>query len=223
MTIQLQSTSNVAVSTCALLYGAAKSGKTRTIPTCESPVICSTDKGLSSIREHNIPFVDCTTWSQVQEFATWAVSSKEATQFSTIVIDDLSEAAEILLAEVKPRHKSNIPAYGEFADTLMAFVRKIREVPRNILLICKQEKVRDETTGGLLYGPKLPGQLSQQNMPYLVGEIWHMEQWTDPSTQIVHDVIRTKRTNSVDAGSRSGRLAEIEFANMANIFAKVRS
>lgn len=218
--MQLQSTNSVQVQPHCIVYGPAKSGKTRLIPTCDSPVVCSTDAGLASIREHNIPFVECTTWKQVSEFMTW-VRSGGASQFKTVVFDDLSEMAALYLDMALKANKDGRQAYGQMADEILAFIREVRSLPNiTVVLICKQERIQDENKA-LIYAPMVPGKAINPLLSYLVGQIYHMETWTDPATNQVHEVLRCKRDNTCEAGDRSGKLGEIEMAHLGNINAKI--
>lgn len=222
--MDILTTQSLRAQTHCLIYGPAKSGKTRLALTAPAPIICDLDKGLSSVREANLPYVQCGSYSQYLAFHKWVTTSPQAKQFQTIIIDDLTELAELFLIDEKPKHKNLMQAYGALNDAMMLLIRELRALQdKNVVLLCKQERVKDETTGGLIYGPKIPGQAVGPMLPYLVGEVYHIEKWTNPEDKQTYDVLRTVRDNSVDAGSRSGKLAPIEYANLAHVFAKVMS
>lgn len=224
--MQILTTASVQVTTHCLIYGPAKSGKTRLLATAPNPIICSSDDGLSSIRESDIPFVAVRNWKETQDFVTWAINSQEAKRFHTICFDDLTEICEQFLVEERPRHKNTMQAYGRLNDEVMLLIRRLREIRgQHVVLIAKQERIKDELTGGMLYSAMIPGKAVQSTLPYLIGEVYHMEQWVDPQSKIAYEVLRTKRdpANQYDAGSRSGKLGEIEFANLTAIFQKVMS
>lgn len=219
--MQLQSTNSVVVQPHCIVYGPAKSGKTRLIATCEAPVICSTDMGLASIREHNIPFVECETWDKVAQFMQW-VRGGGANQFKTIVFDDLTEMASLYLDKALKATSHGQKAYGMMADEILHFIREVRVLSgATVVLICKQERIQNENKE-LIYAPMIPGKAVNPLLSYLVGQIYHMETWTDDQGQ-VHEVLRCKRNQTCEAGDRSGRLGEIEFANLGAINQKVMS
>jgi hypothetical protein len=222
--MQIYTTDTVKVSPCVIVYGAAKSGKTRLIPTCPNPFVISSDEGLASIRDKKIPFCKVAKYSEFKEALAFA-KSPSANQYQTIVIDDLSEVAEQILVEEKPKHKNTMQAFGVLNDELMKVIRELRAIPKLIVMICKQDKIKDETTGGLVFAPYIPGQAVQKMLPFLVDEVYHMESWTDTTKGVTHEVLRTKRDvqNQYEAGSRSGKLDELEFANLTNIFQKILS
>ena len=220
--MQLQSTNTVTVQPHAIIYGPAKSGKTRLIPTLEAPVICSTDLGLASIREHNLPFFECTKWDQVAEFMQW-VRTGGAHQFKTIVFDDLTEMCDLYLLKALRATKDGRQAYGLMQDEIMAFIREVRALHgATVVMLCKEERIQDANLN-LIYSPRIPGKAVAPMLAYLVGQIYRMETYTDPATGKVHEVLRCKRNSMCEAGDRSGKLSEIEFADLGAINRKVMS
>lgn len=224
MTLQLETTANQTLLNHCLVYGPAKSGKTRLALTAPNPVILNTDNGLSVLREHSVPTFDATqTYDQYLQFEN-AAKAGQLNQFDTVIVDDLTELAQIYLTKVKPDHKNLMQAYGALNDEMMRVIRFWRNQSYyTVVFLCKQEKVKDEMTGGMIYGPLIPGKAVQQMLPYLVGSVYQMTTYTDPATQAVHEVLRCKRNNQYDAGDRSGRLSEFEFANLAAVFQKALS
>lgn len=206
-----------------LIYGRAKTGKTRLIPTAPNPVICSADSGLESIRQFNLPYHPVKTYADYLKFEQYAASG-QLSQFQTVALDDLTEIAEIFLKEEKPRHKNLMQAYGALNDEMMRVVRFWRNQEKfTSVIICKQERIKDESTGGLIYAPCIPGKAVAPMLPYLFGSVYHMETWTDPQSSQSYEVLRTKQNSQYEAGDRSGKLAELEMANLSHIFQKVLS
>lgn len=223
--MQILSTANSISLPHCLIYGPPKIGKTVAAATAPKPFIFDCDQGVSSLKGTNTPYFDITTWAQWCEATKWWFESAEAKQFETLVIDDLTEVAELFLVMEKPKHKNLMQAYGQLNDEMMRLIRLYRQPrDRTTVFICKQDRIADTLTGGLIYAPMIPGKAVQQMLPYLVGEVYQMYLWTDPQG-VAHRCLRTARdsTNSFDAGSRSGKLAPIEFANLTNIFNKVKS
>ncbi len=216
------STNTVGVVNHCVIYGRAKSGKTRLIPTAPNPVVCNSDKGLSSIREFDIPFFPVNTYNDYLAFEAAAHSG----QFdgATVFIDDLTEVAEMLLTEELPKHKNGLQAYGALNIEMSRVVRFWRNCTRlTAVLICKQDRIKDYSTGGVIYAPMIPGQAIPQMLPYLMGSVFHMESYTNPADQTQTEVLRCKQNAQYEAGDRSGKLNELEFANLTNVFAKVMS
>ena len=222
MTLTLQSTQSVQLVNHCLVYGKAKAGKTRLLVTAPNPVICSADKGLSSIRQHDLPFYEINSHADYLEFESMA----RAGQFNghTVCLDDLTEICERFLVEEKPKHKNKQQAYGALQDEIMRVCRFWRDqTALTCVILCKQEKVKDESTGGFVYAPRVPGQAVGKDLPYLFGSIFHMEDYVNPADGVRTEVLRTKQNAQYEAGDRSGKLAELEYANLTSIFAKVMS
>ena len=224
--MQIFNTAQVLLTPHCLLYGAAKSGKTRAAATAPNPFFVSSDQGLSSIRERGLPYTVINNWNDTCQFLKWLESSAEAKRYHTIVIDDLSEIAEQFLVEEKPKHKNTMQAYGRLNDEMMMLVRRLRAITSNfIITICKQERIKDEMTGGMIYAPMIAGKAVAPMLPFLSGEVYHMESWTNPETGTAYEVVRTKRDpiGQYEAGSRCGKLTDIEFADFTQIFQKMLS
>jgi hypothetical protein len=178
------------------------------------------DEGLSVLRSSNLPFHRCTTFNDYLVFEN-AAKTGDLNKFDTVCLDDLTELAELFLVTEKPKHKNLMQAYGALNDEMMRIIRFWRNQTNFIVvMICKQERIKDESTGGLIYAPCIPGKAVAPMLPYLLGSVYHMEEWIDPKTQIGTGVLRCKRNSQYEAGDRSGKLAELELANLNNIFTK---
>jgi hypothetical protein len=220
--VKIETTQSVEVQPHALVYGAPKVGKTRLIPTSNNPIVISTDNGLASIRQHNIPFINCTDWKQCKEAMDWIVT-EGCKKYASIWIDDLTEMANMKLLEVLPRVKHGQQAYGEMADEMLARIRAVRQIRGcTVYMICKEERIQDSDLR-LVYAPVIPGKSANMMLSYLVGQVYRMEHYVDQASGQVYEVLRTKRTPTIEAGDRSGKLAELELANISQIYAKIMS
>lgn len=192
------------------------------IPTLDRPVICSTDQGLASIREHNLPFKECKTYEDVREFVAW-IKTPDAQQFATIVFDDFSEICAIYLKKALAANKDGRQAYGQMADEMLALLRELRDVnTHTVVLICKEERIQNQNLA-LVYSPMVPGKAVQPLIAYLFGQVYRMETYTDPQTRQSYPVIRCQKNDTCEAKDRSGKLGELEQAHLGQIIAKVMS
>ena len=202
MTLQLLTTADIAPVNHCLIYGPAKIGKTRSIATAPNPVICSADEGLLSVKAANLPYHPVRTYQDYLAFEK-AAAAGELNGFDTVALDDLTEIANVFLVAEKPKHKNLMQAYGALNDEMMRVVRFWRQQTGfTSVIICKQERIKDESTGGLIYAPDIPGKAVAPQLAYLFGSVYHMEHWTDPATQQTHEVFRCKRNMQYDAGDR---------------------
>ncbi len=230
--MQIQTTKNSKVSPVVLVYGAAGVGKTYLADPnqCESPIVVDVDKGLSSLRAFDVPFVSINTEKDLDEFIAQVKSNfgyAEGQGFKTIILDDLTELGMSWLRNNKHTFKNPMQAYGALADWTMQIIHEFRafsELGFNVVFLCKEEKIQDHTTGGLIWSPQFPGKQIQQMLDYLVGEVFHMEIYVDPAddNQQKHRVFRTVRTPQIAAKSRYGKFGELEYANLNSIFSRMK-
>lgn len=167
MTITMQRTSQVRVNGIkAVVYGHAGVGKTTLATTCPDPIIISAESGLLSIASADLPYIEIKTMADLREAYAFICKSDEARGIQTVVIDSLSEIAEVVLIHEKDKTKDGRAAYGEMAAQMTSLIRAFRDLPgRNVVMTAKAEKSQD-IDGRILYAPSMPGAKLAQNIPF---------------------------------------------------------
>lgn len=167
MAIDLRSTKGLASNGVKMLvYGQSGAGKTSLIPTLPNPVILSSEGGLLSIHDADLPFIEVNNMEALKEAYAWLKDSDEAKQFDSVALDSISEVAEVVLAHELKTNKDGRAAYGEMNSTMQELIRSFRDLPgKNVLFTAKLEKSQDEM-GKLLYNPAMPGKSLTQGLPY---------------------------------------------------------
>lgn len=225
MTVKLQSTNTIAVrqGVKALVYGPSGAGKTRSIATLPRPVIFSAESGLLSLRQFNLPYTVIETYAQMVEAYNWITKSNEAKQFDTIALDSLSEIAEVVLADLKSKHKDPRKAYGEVQDTMLAMIRDFRDLPqKHVYFSAKEESVKDGLTGALSYRPAMPGTKLPEQVPYFFDEVLRLTVYPDPNNpQQQLTAFQTSASPGVVAKDRSGTLDFWEPPNLGAVYQKI--
>lgn len=223
--IKLQSTADICKinGVKCLVYGEAGSGKTTLISTAPRPVIFSSESGLLSLRKFNIPYIPINSMKDLEEAYLWAFQSKEAKQFDTIALDSVSDIAEIDLAKEKSANKNGMKAYLETQDNVIKMIRGFRDIPeKNVYFSAKQGNNKDGTTGGMYFGPLMPGQQLGVQLPYLFDELFQLATFVDPANpSIVQRALRCIKDNQFQAKDRSGALDMWEMPNLTDIFNKI--
>jgi hypothetical protein len=199
-----------------LVHGPSGAGKTRLAATVNKPLIISCESGLLSLREYDL--------------AVWKVSRMEDLQgayqealkpeYEWIVLDSISEIAEVCLAEEKRLNKDARKAYGEMQDTMGALVRSFRDLPKHVYMSAKQAKLKDEVTGAMLYSPDVPSARLANGLPYFFDEVFALHSWKNDEG-IVERSLQTTRDNQYDAKDRSGSLDFWEEADLGKIQKKI--
>ena len=217
MAIQLKSTGELGNQGLkVLVYGQAGCGKTTLSKTLPKPVVLSAEGGLLSLKDDNIPYVEIKSMTDLHEAYAWLQDSDE---FESVVLDSISEIAEVVLSHEKKINKDGRAAYGEMDVQLSEIIRAFRDLNMHVLMTAKLEKQQDEM-GRMLYFPSLPGNKTAQKLPYFFDEVLALRIEKDEEG-------KTQRALMCDsdglwlAKDRSGKLDAWESPDLGEIIAKV--
>lgn len=201
-----------------LVHGGAGSGKTRLCGTTGgTPLIISAESGLLSLSGQEI---DVTEVKNMEDLQTVYQFLTTDTKYDWVCLDSISEIAEVVLSEEKAKNKDPRKAYGEMQEIMTALLRSFRDLPKNVYFAAKQEKAKDEVTGGFIYSPSAPGQKIGQAMPYMFDEVFALHTWKDAEGN-VQRALQTQRDAQYEAKDRSGRLDMVEPADLGLIYNKI--
>lgn len=203
-----------------LVYGQAGAGKTTLTKTLPSPVIISTEAGLLSLRSEKIPYIEVASVAALGDVFKWLTESAESKAYKSVVLDSLSEIAEVVLSGEKKNNKDGRAAYGEMNDVMSQIIRSFRDLPeRHVYFTAKAEKTQTDT-GELLWSPSAPGKSLTQSLPYYFDEVLALRLIRDEKGEI-RRVLQCHSDLSWLAKDRSGRLAPIEAADLGAIIKKI--
>lgn len=221
--MKLISTKDAALNGVKLLvYGPSGAGKTRLCSTTGEPtIILSAEAGLLSLRDYDIPAVQIQSIDDIYEAYDYLVNSEEGKAFRWICLDSISEIGEVVLSAGKKSAKDPRAAYGDLQEKMGDLLRAFRDLPgRNVYFSAKLDRVKDETTGTLLFGPSMPGQKLGPSIPYFFDEVfvYRMERAVDGS---LSRALQTFGDIQYNAKDRSGALAPWEEPDLGKIAAKI--
>lgn len=206
-----------------LVFGPSGAGKTRLCGTCDGKtLIISAEAGLLSLAGHSsdITVAEVNSIDDIHEVYQM-LSEKQL--FDWVCLDSLSEIGEVVLTGEKAIAKDARMAYMEMADRMAGLVRAFRDLPGyNILMTAKQERIKDDSTGALLYAPSMPGSKFAQSLPYFFDFVFAYRVEKNDEGEIVR-VLQTARDVTHEAKDRSGKLEMYEKPDMAAIRKKVAS
>ena len=201
----------------AIVYSGPGYGKTPLLTTAPSPVICFSEPGFKSVSTWDGPAYPAFTYGRIKDFLMWAIGSQEARQFGTFCFDSVSQMAEIILSEEMPKHKDPRKAYGELSLKMMELMNWIYFAPGfNCLMIAKEDIKTDDNK----YRPYFPGKDLNIKIPHLFDSVWRIEEQKNLANNTTQRVMRTRESFEAFARDRSGKLAEIEPADINYLFAK---
>ena len=221
MAINVKTTGSLAANGVkVLVYGQAGAGKTSLIKTLPSPIVLSAEGGLLSIQDANLPFIEITSMTELQEAYTWLTSSDEAKCYKSVALDSISEIAEVCLNTEKKATKDPRQAYGAMQEQMADIIRAFRDLPgRHVYMSAKLEKTQDEM-GRVLYSPSMPGNKTGQALPYFFDEVLalRVEKDGDGATQ---RALMCDSDGLWLAKDRSGKLDAWEAPDLSAVFAKI--
>ena len=203
-----------------LVYGQAGAGKTSLIKTLPSPIVLSAEGGLLSIQDADLPYIEISDMTTLQEAYKWLTESEEATAFKSVALDSISEIAEVCLNHEKKVNKDPRAAYGAMQEQMADIIRAFRDLPgRHVYMSAKLEKTQDEM-GRILYSPSMPGNKTGQSLPYFFDEVLalRIERDTDGNTQ---RALMCDSDGLWLAKDRSGKLGSWEAPDLSAIIAKI--
>ena len=123
MAIQLKNTAGVTANGVKLLvYGHAGAGKTTLAASMPRPIIISAEGGLLSIQGAALPYIEVSSMETLREAFDY-VSGEHGADFDSIVLDSISEIAEVVLIHEKAVNKDGRAAYGEMAVQMTSIIR----------------------------------------------------------------------------------------------------
>ncbi len=221
MSIQLMTTKGYASDSVKILvHGQSGVGKTTLIGTLPNPVVISAEGGLLALADLEIPYLNVTNMTELNEAYEWLASSKEADQFQSVAIDSISEIAEVVLNTEKKLTKDPRQAYGALQEQMTDLIRAFRDLPKkHVYMSAKTEKATDEN-GRILYSPSMPGNKLGQMLPYFFDEVLALRVERD-SDGATHRGLMCDSDGLWTAKDRSGKLSAWEDAELGAIIRKI--
>jgi len=195
----------------ALVFGLSGSGKTKLIETAPNPFIISSESGLLSLSDVDLPAFEVRNEKDLDLAYNYAAESA----YETICIDSLSDISEVLLAEYKNKFSDGRQAYGLLGDTVSKYIRKFRNLKGKHVYFSAKE-ARTEINNVMIAQPSMPGQTLTVNLPYFFDLVLRLE-----ANKKGERIIHTAATFTQVCKDRSGRLDKTELPNLGNIFNKV--
>lgn len=209
-----------------LVHAPAGTGKTRLCATTPDPsktVIISAEAGLLSLRGVDIPVIEVSTIDDVKDAYRFIMNDEQAKDFEWVCLDSVTEIAEVCLATAMKEASDPRQAYGHMMSEMNEIIRVFRDMPgKNIYMSCKQERVRDEQEGHMLYGPSMPGSKLGPGLPYLFDEVFALRVYKDAETGEVSRALQTVNDAQYAAKDRSGALEAFEPADLGAIAEKIK-
>jgi len=149
-----------------LVFGATKTGKTRLVTTLPEGevLLVNTENNLDSIYGANINKVDCQSYDAFIEILD-AIIAKQITP-KWLYLDSISDLMQKIFNEEFQKTKDGRQAYNNFERKYYDVIGRFKSLPCNIVAIAQQGLIKDEITGGVIFGATLPWAKIQSQLPY---------------------------------------------------------
>jgi len=208
------------------VYGRSGVGKTTLAGTTGVPnktLVLSAESGLLPLRKFQIAYKAIESLEDL--FAVGKYLKETKHPFEWVILDSITEIAEVCLAHKKETVKSKagkadtLRAYGETNELMMRVMKAFRDLPMNVVFIAQQDRNIDEE-GRMYYGPSMPGKRLAQAIPYMMDEVFALRVAKDDAGKVTR-FLQTGPDSSYDAKDRSGALELFEPADLQQILKKV--
>lgn len=195
-----------------VVYGDSGNGKTFLCSTAPRPIIISAEDGLLSVSDFDLPVIKVKSLREAEQ----AFKMAKDGPYDTICLDSLSELAELILEEYKPQEKDPRKAYLKMGEDLTRFLRKVRGLEKNVVILVKLGTLTDEFTETTVHAPGTPGKAFTQSLPYFFDLVLCLR--VDIKGK---RYIQTQPDLQYKAKDRSNKLNVKEEANLTTIFNKI--
>jgi phage nucleotide-binding protein len=209
-----------------LVYGGSGVGKTTLIASLPGKIlILSAESGLLPLASADIDcdVVEVKTMDDLR--AAYAELRSGTHGYAWVVLDSVSEIAEVVLSAEKAKTKDPRQAYGALQDEMVKIMRSFRDLTCGVYFSAKLNAVKDEGTGRVSYGIGMPGAKLGEAIPYLFDEVFRMVVIDEDDGQggkVASRYLMTSTDGKSVAKDRSGRLDVWEPADLGAIVGKIK-
>ena len=149
-----------------LIFGATKTGKTllaATLP-AKDVLLVNTENNLDSLYGADINLIDCQTGDEfitiLEGIQSGAITPK------WLYLDSISDLMNKIFNEEHNKTRDGRLAYQNFERKYHDIIGRFKNLPCNIVAIGRMTKIKDEITGGMIYGAALPWAKLENDLPY---------------------------------------------------------
>lgn len=173
-----------------LLYGESGVGKTVHASTWPKPLFLDADDGMASVRRQ-VDRISIRSWEEIFEVFAWLRDQRELV-YQTIVVDTLNEIQRLILDFIVAHYpgrrnydtQPTLPDYGKMIDETINFVRFLRALPINLVIVTQ---VRDREFETDAVQPLLMGKRTAKDVCRMMDLVGFMFKTEDGKRAIAFD------------------------------------
>lgn len=202
-----------------LVYGQSGAGKTRLAATTKEPtLIISSENKTLSLQEFDLPVIVVETLADIKEVlqALEDPNNKDFQKFKWIVIDSLSDIAEVALSSLKKQYADGRQAYGELNVEMKNMIRRFKALPKHKYFIA-QLKENDE----LSKIPSIGSKTLSEQLPYFFDLVFALRTTVPGKDGKINRILYTRGDSQWLGNDSSGKLDSTEPADLSAIKQKI--
>jgi len=149
-----------------LIFGSTKTGKTllsSTLPASEV-VLVNTENNLDSLYGVDMYVFDCFKYSDFV-FITDEIINKKITP-KWFYLDSITDLMTKVFSEEKKKTKDGRQVYSALEDKYNDVILRIKTMPCNVVVVGRMTKIKDEITGGMIFGAAMPWAKLENDLPF---------------------------------------------------------
>lgn len=204
----------------ALIYGQSGVGKTfRASTLTGKTLLISMESGLLSLKDKKIDYIEVKGKEKVKELSK-ILEEIEKSDYENIYIDSLTEISQAFyeLSQQKYTDESQtLKRFGYVKEITIAFIKKIRDLNKNIF-VTALEKVDKDEVGRRFLVPDLIGSVAS-TVPVFFDFVFYLKIVEREDQK--HRLFITQPIDGCIAKDRSGKLEVYEKPDLQNIINKV--
>lgn len=149
-----------------LVFGNTKTGKTKLVTTLpeNSVLFINTENNIDSIDGANVNKVDCFDDVLFVKILDDIILKKITPQW--LFVDSITDLMQKLFNRLHSQIKDGRQMYQMFEIKYIEIMDKLKKLPCNVVCIAQQGYIKDDITGGMIFGPTLTWAKLQQNLPF---------------------------------------------------------
>lgn len=149
-----------------LIFGATKTGKTMLASTLPKGkvLLINTENNLDSLYGADINVVNCQNYNDFIEILDLVINKKVTPEW--LYLDSISDMMQKIFNDEFSKTKDGRLAYQNIERKYYDVIGRFKNLPCNIVAIGRMTQVKDEITGGMIFGAALPWAKIQSDLPF---------------------------------------------------------
>lgn len=212
------------------IYGCSGMGKTscvRTLPH-SSTIILDAESGIASLQNTNIDVISLSKddngvfvpedkrYERLQSFNSFLQQPQTLAKYKYVFIDSLTEIAQNIQKTMSQRF-TGFQAWGEYTKAMIDLLKFYRDLGHYTIIFTALEGRIEDADGASFAYPDIGGKKAKEYVLPQFDEVFRMIADQDKNRMFV-----TRTTAKTQAKDRSGKLEELEPANLGEVLKKMR-